>query len=79
MITWFARTLLSHFVVAPLASGLAEKLPQDLVPPVVTDFGALSATDRCPGPITETGCWAYGRRKFFVLADVAAEAGGKTA
>ncbi|MBF0394426.1 MAG: IS66 family transposase [Alphaproteobacteria bacterium] len=26
---------------------------------------------RRPGPITEAGCWAHSRRKFFVLADVA--------
>ena len=26
---------------------------------------------RKPGPITEAACWAHGRRKLFVLADVA--------
>jgi hypothetical protein len=25
---------------------------------------------RSPRPITEAACWAYGRRKFFVLADL---------
>ena len=32
-------------------------------------FGDLYDARRCPGPITEAGCWAHGRRKFFVLAD----------
>ena len=26
---------------------------------------------RRPGPVTEAACWSHGRRKFFVLADVA--------
>jgi transposase len=29
-------------------------------------------------PITEAGCWAHARRKFFELADIAAKARGKT-
>jgi transposase len=33
-------------------------------------FGELYAGGRCPGPITEAACWAHGRRKFFVLADL---------
>jgi len=33
-------------------------------------FGDLYDARRRPGPITEAGCWAHGRRKFFVLADV---------
>ena len=39
-------------------------------------FNRLYAGDR-PGPITEAACWSHGRRKFFVLADVAAKARGK--
>jgi transposase len=27
--------------------------------------------DRKPGPILEAACWSHGRRKFFVLADIA--------
>ena len=42
-------------------------------------FNRLYAADRRPGPITEAGCWAHGRRKFFVLADVTAKARGKLA
>jgi transposase len=33
-------------------------------------FGDLYAGARPPGPITEAACWAHGRRKFFVLADL---------
>jgi hypothetical protein len=33
-------------------------------------FGDLYDARRRPGPITEAACWAHGRRKFFVLADV---------
>ena len=41
-------------------------------------FNRLYAGDRVPGPLTEAACWAHGRRKFFVLADIAAKArGGK--
>jgi transposase len=40
-------------------------------------FNGLYAGDRRPGPITEAACWSHGRRKFFVLADVAAKARGK--
>jgi hypothetical protein len=34
-------------------------------------FNALYEPSRQPGPITEAACWAHGRRKFFVLADLA--------
>lgn len=34
-------------------------------------FNDLYALARKPGPITEAACWAHGRRKFFVLAEVA--------
>jgi transposase len=34
-------------------------------------FGDLYEAGRKPGLITEAACWAHGRRKFFVLADVA--------
>src|SRR5437763_94242 len=40
-------------------------------------FDRLYAGDRSPAPITEAACWAHARRKFFVLADVAAKAHGK--
>jgi transposase len=34
-------------------------------------FNDLYHPARTPGPITEAACWAHGRRKLFVLADVA--------
>jgi transposase len=34
-------------------------------------FNDLYKADRRPGPITEAACWSHGRRKFFVLADLA--------
>jgi hypothetical protein len=34
-------------------------------------FNDLYAPGREPGPITEAGCWAHGRRKLFELAEVA--------
>ena len=37
-------------------------------------YGELYKGARLPGPITEAACWAHGRRKFFVLADIAARA-----
>jgi transposase len=37
-------------------------------------FGALYEADRPPRPVTEALCWAHGRRKFFELADLAANA-----
>ena len=40
-------------------------------------FGQLYEPGRKPGPITEAACWAHGRRKFFVLADIASKARGK--
>ena len=33
-------------------------------------FNDLYRTNRKPGPITEAACWAHGRRKFFVLAEL---------
>jgi hypothetical protein len=33
-------------------------------------FGQLYEGRRSPRPITEAACWAHGRRKFFVLADL---------
>jgi len=33
-------------------------------------FGELYDGRRSPEPITEAACWAHGRRKFFVLADL---------
>lgn len=37
-------------------------------------YNRLYAADREPGPITDAACWAHARRKFFVLADIAANA-----
>jgi transposase len=37
-------------------------------------FNGLYEPDRKPAPITEAACWAHGRRKFFVLADIASKA-----
>ena len=37
-------------------------------------YARLYEPDRNPGPITEAACWAHARRKFFVLADLAANA-----
>ncbi|MGI4794411.1 MAG: IS66 family transposase [Janthinobacterium lividum] len=34
-------------------------------------FNELYLPRRLPGAITDAACWAHGRRKFFVLADVA--------
>ena len=40
-------------------------------------FNRLYAPTRRPGPLVEAACWAHARRKFFVLADVAAKARGR--
>jgi transposase len=40
-------------------------------------FNRLYAGERRPGPLIEAACWAHARRRFFVLADVAAKARGK--
>ena len=37
-------------------------------------FNRLYDPGRRPGPVTEAGCWAHARRKFFVLAELAANA-----
>jgi hypothetical protein len=37
-------------------------------------YSRLYAPGRSPGPVTEALCWAHARRKFFVLADIAAKA-----
>ena len=34
-------------------------------------FNSLYDPKRSPAPITEAACWSHGRRKFFVMADVA--------
>jgi transposase len=41
-------------------------------------YGDLYKTDRRPGPITEAACWSHGRRKFFVLADIAKVAAARS-
>jgi transposase len=40
-------------------------------------FKRLYAEGRLPGQIFEAACWSHARRKFFVLADIAAKARGK--
>ena len=35
-------------------------------------FNPLYAPGRVPGPVTEASCWSHGRRKFYELADIAA-------
>ena len=37
-------------------------------------YNRLYALGRSPGPVTEALCWSHARRKFFVLADIAAAA-----
>ena len=37
-------------------------------------YNRLYAADRQPGPVVDALCWAHGRRKFFVLADIATNA-----
>jgi transposase len=37
-------------------------------------YNRLYASDRSPTPLTEALCWAHARRKFFELADIAANA-----
>ena len=37
-------------------------------------YNRLYLPDRKPGPIIEALCWSHGRRKFFELADIAANA-----
>jgi transposase len=37
-------------------------------------YGKLYDDDRGAGPILEAACWSHARRKFFVLADIAASA-----
>jgi hypothetical protein len=39
-------------------------------------YNELYKPQREPGLITEAACWSHGRRKFFVLADIAAKARG---
>jgi transposase len=40
-------------------------------------FNRLYEANRQPAPLIEAACWAHARRKFFVLADVAAKARGR--
>src|SRR3984893_15718904 len=47
-------------------SGWAGTLQAD----VYAGFNDLYKAERRPGAITEAACWAHGRRKFFVLADL---------
>jgi transposase len=51
-------------------SGFAGVLQAD----AFAGYNALYAADRQPGPIIEAMCWSHARRKFFVLADLAANA-----
>jgi transposase len=40
-------------------------------------FNRLYSGERRRGPLVEAACWGHARRKFFVLADIAAKARGK--
>jgi transposase len=40
-------------------------------------FNRLYEEKRQPTPLVEAACWSHARRKFFVLADIAAKARGK--
>ncbi len=40
-------------------------------------YNKLYARTRQPAPILEAACWAHGRRKFFILADIEAAARSK--
>ena len=51
-------------------SGFAGVLQAD----AFAGYNGLYEAGRDPGPITPAMCWAHSRRKFFVLADVAANA-----
>jgi len=51
-------------------SGFAGLLQAD----AFAGYTGLYAADREPGPVTEAACWAHARRRFFVLADIAANA-----
>ena len=37
-------------------------------------YGALYDAKRQPAPVVAAGCWSHSRRKFFILADIAAAA-----
>ena len=37
-------------------------------------YHRLYLADRKPGPVVEALCWSHARRKFFELADIAANA-----
>ena len=41
-------------------------------------YADLYKPARKPGPITEAACWSHGRRKFFVLADIAKTAAARS-
>ena len=41
-------------------------------------YGDLYKSDRKPGLIIEAACWSHGRRKFFVLADIAKTAAARS-
>jgi transposase len=51
-------------------SGFAGVLQAD----AFAGYNRLYEAKRQPGPITEMACWAHARRKFFELADIAANA-----
>jgi transposase len=51
-------------------SGFAGILQAD----AYSGYGKLYEPGRSPGPIIEAACWSHGRRKFFVLADIEANA-----
>jgi hypothetical protein len=45
-----------------------------LQPDAFDGYNRLYLPERMPGPILEALCWSHARRKFFVLADIAADA-----
>ena len=49
-------------------------LPASSRPTPSRDTTGCIEADRQPGRITDASCWAHSRRKFFVLADIAANA-----
>jgi transposase len=42
-------------------------------------YNRLYLADRKPGPIREAACWSHGRRPFFIMADIEANARRKAA
>jgi transposase len=56
---------------ASIHAAISRATPAFLQADAYAGFNELYHPARKPGPILEAGCWAHGRRKLFVLADVA--------